>query len=385
MTDGGTNRGMDAALAAAILPDRDDTLLLRACLLDAAPARRSWDEWRAMVGDPKVMLETETRGLKGMLPMIDAAFRRHGLPGPDGMGIYLKAAALREELRTRLIAEFLAGAIDALTQDQVPFTLLGGIVAAYSVYDRPSQRHCHAIDLLVAEADRERTAAALARASFTPLAKSATEFRHAERLALHLWPDIAFHPHHRAPDGGVAARGQPIEVAGRTVQGACATDRYIMALSRAASTPERRNLRWACDARLTAPFVDWPLFLAEAARRHMALPFALLCRHQAQCLDTDIPADTLARLDALAAEAGALDREAALAGALTGLRATRHALAAPGVDTATRLAIGRYLALPSSQCMAWSYGPAGGVKRTFQRLHRPASYVVSRTRRRLAT
>lgn len=384
MTDGGPILGLAAALAAAILPDRADTLLLRACLLDAASARRSWDDWRAMVGDPKAMLETETRGLKGMLPMIDAASRRHGLPGPDGMGIYLKASTLREELRTRLIAEFLAGAIDALTHDQVPFTLLGGIAAAYSVYDRPSQRHCHAIDLLVAETDRTRTAVALARAGFTPLAQSATEFRHTERLALHLWPDIAFHPHHRAPDGGVAARAEPLEVAGRTVQGACATDRFIMALSRAASTPERRNLRWACDAWLTAPLVDWPLFLAETARRHLALPFALLCRHQAQSLGAAIPADTLEGLDALAAEAGALDREAALAGALSGLQATRHALAAPGVDTATRLAIGRYLAVPSAECMAWSYGPAGGVKRTLQRLRRPASYVISRSRSRLA-
>ncbi len=368
-----------------MLPDQADTLLLRACLLDTEQAHESWNAWRALVGDPKVMLETESRGLKGMLPLIDAAFRRHGLPGPEGMGIYLKAATLREELRTRLIAEFLAGAIDALAQDQVPFTLLGGIVAAYTVYERPSQRHCHAIDLLVSEADRGRTASVLARAGFSPLAGSATEFRHTDGLALHLWPDVAVHPHHRAPDGGVALRAEPVDVAGRAVAGACATDRFLMALSRASSTPERRNLRWACDLRLTAPLVDWPLFLVETARRRMALPVALLCRHQAQSLDAAIPADVLTQLDALAAQAGPLDREAALAGALTGLRATRHAFAAPDVDVATRLAICRYVALPSAQCLAWSYGPAGGLKQAMQRLYRPASYVVSRTRRRLAS
>ncbi len=372
--------GLRAALAAAICPDETDTLLLRACLLDAAPAREAWDAWSARAGDPKQLLETETRGLKGMLPMIDAAFRRHGLPGPHGMGTYLKAATLREELRTRLIAGFLGGALEAIDRDGIGFTLLGGIVSAHAVYPNPAQRHCHAIDLLVPET--ARAPAALARAGFTPLAGSATEFRHTDGLALHLWPDIAFHPHHRAGASGVTGRAMRLDLGSRDVPAACPSDRFLMALSRAASTPERGNLRWACDAYLTAPLVDWQLFLAEAEHRRMALPLGALCRHLAEQLDAAIPAEIIARLDAMPATR--LDREAALAGALTGLSATRRAMAAPGIDNAARLAIIRHLALPSAQSMAWEYGPASGVSRAVQRLHRPFGFAASRVRRRLA-
>lgn len=372
--------GLRAALGAAVCPDETDTLLLRACLLDGPAARQAWDAWCTRAGDPKVLLETETRGLKGMLPMIDAAFRRHGLPGPPGLGTYLKAATLREELRTRLIAGFLAGVLDAFETNGIGFTLLGGIASAHAVYPSPVQRHCHAIDLLVPEKDL--APAALGRAGFTPLAGSATEFRHTDGLALHLWPDIAFHPHHRAASAGIAGRAAGLDLGSRVVPAACPTDRFLMALSRAASTSERGNLRWACDAYLTAPHVDWRLFLAEAERRHMALPLGPLCRYLAEQLGAAVPAGIVARLDALPETP--LDREAALAGALTGLSATRRAMAAPGVDPATRLAIVRYLALPSARCMAWEYGPAGGLSRIAQRLHRPFAYAASRLRRRLA-
>lgn len=373
--------GLRPALAAVILPDGADTLLLRACLRDAAPAREAWHAWCAHVGDPKRFLETEARGLKGMLPMIDGAFRRHGLSGPDGIGVYLKAATLREELRTRLIAGFLVGALGAFEEDGIPVTLLGGIVSAHTVYSRPTLRHCHAIDLLVPPSDRDRARVALARAGFSALAGSATEFRHLDGLALHLWPDIAFHPHHRAPDGGVAARAVAVDLDGRSVPGAGPADRLIMALSRAASTTERGNLRWACDAFLTAPLVDWTLFLAEANRRHMALPSAILCRYLAEGLGAAIPGDIMEQLDRRAAAATPLDREAALDGALTGLTAARRALAAS--DGPARRAIARHVAFPSARCMAWSYGPAGNLTRALQRLHRPVRYVVSRAGRRL--
>lgn len=376
-------RGLHAALAAAILPDRADTLLLRACLLDASRARAAWDEWRGLVGDPKVALETETRGLKGLLPLVDAAARAHGFPGPEGLSVYLKASALREELRTGLIAAILARLLDALEADGIPFTLLGGLVAAQTVYPAPILRHCHAIELLGADSDRTRATMALAQAGFAPRDLARGEFVHTDGLPLRLLRDIAFHPHHEAPDGGVTARAVRLTLAGRSVPSASATDRMLMALSRAASSPERANLRWATDAWLTAPLVDWSLFMSEVTRRRLELPVSLLCRHLADAMDAAIPRAVLAQLDEAAARATELDHEAALAGALTGLSALRRALAAPGVEARARWTIARLLALPSAQCLAWRYGPAGPMGRALQRLHRPAGYMISRTRRRL--
>ncbi len=380
-----TYRGLAAALAAAILPDRADTLLLRACLLGAPAARTAWTDWCGLVGNPKVALETETRGLKGLLPLVDAAARAHCFSGPAGLGIYLKASALREELRARLIAAILARVLEALEADGIPFTLLGGLVAAQTVYVTPILRHCHAIELLVADSDRTRATVALAGAGFAPRDATRGEFAHTDGLALRLWRDIAVHPHHEAPDGGVMARAVPLKLDGTTAPSACATDRMLMALSRAASSPERGNLRWAADAWLTAPFVDWPLCLAEVTRRRLDLPVSLLCRHLADAMDAPIPGAVLTQLDAAAAHANDLDREAALAGALTGLSAVRRALAAPGVEARTRWEIARFLALPSAQCLAWTNGPAGPMSRSVQRLHRPVGYVVARTRRRLGS
>ncbi|MEN3974482.1 nucleotidyltransferase family protein [Emcibacter sp. SYSU 3D8] len=370
----------NAALAAAILPDWQDVQLLRACLLQKEPATRAWAAWCGAVGNPKRELETETRGLKGILPLLDASTRAHALPGPDGMGIYLKASTLREDLRTRIIHRILLGTLEALEADGIPYVLLGGIVAAHTVYPVPSHRHCHAIDLLAPDS----AAGTLARAGFTPLTGSPGAFQHAEMLMLNLRQDIAFHPHHQLPDGGIAARAQPVDLGDRAAPGAGATDRLIMALSRAASTPDRGNLRWACDVWLTAPDVDWRLFVDETVRRRLSLPFAVLCRGLAEALDAAIPAGVIARLEDEAARARPIDREAALAGALTGLSAARRALSAPGAGLPERLEIARFLALPSPQCLGWTYGPAGTVARTLQRLHRPVAYVVERTRQRLA-
>ncbi len=377
-------RGLNAAIAAAILPDRADTLLLRACLLDAGPARAAWDAWCGAVGDPKAALETETRGLKGLLPLVDAAARAHGFPGPDGLGIYLKASALREELRTGLIAAILARVLDALEADRIPFTLLGGLVAAHTVYAAPALRHCHAIELLVSGQDRAPAAAALARAGFTPLDLARTAFRHTDGLALNLLRDIAFHPHHQVLDGGVVRRAAPLDLGGRATSCACATDRLMMALSRAASTRERANLRWADDAFLTLPVVDWPVFLAETVTRRLALPFSLLCRYLADALGGYIPREVLAALDVEAGRAGRLDREAAVDGAFTGLGAARRALGAPGIDVGAWLEIVRYLVLPSSTCLSWTYGPANIVLGAIQRAHRPVRYVTGAVRRRWA-
>lgn len=374
----------NVALAAALLPGRLDTLLLRACLLEAGPAGEAWETWRGIVGDPKTTLETETRGLKGLLPLLDAAARGHGLPTSGGLGIYLKAGTLREELRLTAIMAILGNVLDALDRHGIRCTLSGGVVAAYTAYAMPYHRHCHAIDLLIMPGDRAAAVAAIVPAGFAPVAGSPTEFRHTDGLALHLRHDLAFHPHHVASDDDVARRVAPLDLGGRSVSCTSAADQLLMALSRAASTRERANLRWACDAFLTFPVVDWPVFLAETMKRRLAVPFSVLCRYLAESLGGRIPPDVLAALDVEAGRAGRLDREAAIDGALTGLGAARRALGAPGIDVGAWREIVRYLVLPSSTCLSWTYGPANVILRAIQRAHRPVRYVTGAVRRRWA-
>jgi hypothetical protein len=370
--------GLDAALAAVIVPDAADTALLRVCLCPGDAARRAWVDWCGRIGDPKTYLEREARGLKGLLPLLHEAIGREDLEASPDLRTYLKAARLREELRLGVILRLLEQALAALREVEVPHLLVGGVAAAFVCHPDPVARHVHDIDLLVPRQAWPAAARALAPLGFA--AERPGVLRHRDGLPLLLHEDLVEHPHHGLadvpPDRVVLPVGDGAAAVGPT-------SLLVAALARGAARPDRTNLRWACDAwRLAANgAVDWHLLEQEISRRRMAVAAAPLARHVADSLGAALPPTVAVELERLAAAATPLDREAALDAAITGLTSARRALAA--ADGA-RGRLVRFVLWPSPDRLAWRYGPASPPRRLLQRITRPLRYVAGRARRRVA-
>ena len=135
-----------------ILPGEERTALLRACLLSGAAGRSAWEAWRERTGDAKKTFEDDHTGLKGLLPLVQAALDRNGVTGDRPMLTYARAARLREELRSKVYREICGRVLAALAVADVPVIALKACVVAETAYESPAIRHCHAVDLLVLDA-----------------------------------------------------------------------------------------------------------------------------------------------------------------------------------------------------------------------------------------
>ena len=143
----------DGPYAAALrraLPTRDHELLLRACLCEPSIAQSAWTEFSARVGDAKLYFEADEGGLKGLLPFVEASLARNCIDAGKAFHTYARVAAVREELRSGIYSEVLAGLLDALERAGVSNVLLKGAALSATVYPQPSTRHNHAIDVWVA-------------------------------------------------------------------------------------------------------------------------------------------------------------------------------------------------------------------------------------------
>src|SRR5271166_5856468 len=85
-----------------LLPDARDTLLLRACLGDAASAAAAWDAWLAMSeGLPRALAERPRS--RRFLPLLHHALSVHGIALTEPALSILRAATLWEERRATRI------------------------------------------------------------------------------------------------------------------------------------------------------------------------------------------------------------------------------------------------------------------------------------------
>ena len=152
-----------------VLPTGEQTWLMRACLHDGAVGRQAWHSWHGLVGNPKAVLETDSTGLKGLLPLLHEGIRRNGCGVDKPLRDYLGIARLREELRDELIREICAAVLSALADADVHFIVLRGIALSETVYQHPSLRHCHGIDILVMQHDMGKAARAMAELGLRPV------------------------------------------------------------------------------------------------------------------------------------------------------------------------------------------------------------------------
>ena len=370
-----------------ILPGRERTALLRACLLSGEAGRSAWEAWQERTGDAKKTFEDDNTGLKGLLPLVQAALERNGVTGDRPMLTYARAARLREELRSKVYREICGRVLAALAAADVPVIALKACVVAETAYESPAVRHCHAVDLLVRDGDMARTAQILAAREFTrawvQLAPGPhhVSYQHSSSLPLELHSRLFNIPCDELSMDGIWARSQPRTIAGAATRILSPADNVLHVCGHAAGVRARANLRWAADAWHIIDRhrdLDWQGFLDCAEASGLALPLYVMMRYLAEDLDAPVPPHVVAALAETARRGGGREREAALLGALTGLTATVRALFREAGGWRTRARLIRFVVLPSPACMGWSYRIPHWSMLPFFYVYRPFRYAGTR-------
>jgi hypothetical protein len=79
---------------------------------------------------------------------------------------YLRAARVREQLRTEAVQQVCSNALTIIGNTGATPIVLKGVAMAETVYPEPSTRHCHDLDILLTHDGFDSAVAALSRAGF---------------------------------------------------------------------------------------------------------------------------------------------------------------------------------------------------------------------------
>ena len=151
----------------AILPNRDQTLLLQACLFPVDAASASWQEWLHKTARPKNTLQDVKGGFKRLLALLGYRLRNDRIEAGPEIRAYLRASRVREQLRSEGVRDLCRRVLAGLASAGVPAIVLRGVMAAETLYPDPALRHCHDLDLMIAPEYMDATALALGPLGFS--------------------------------------------------------------------------------------------------------------------------------------------------------------------------------------------------------------------------
>ncbi|MDH3700347.1 MAG: hypothetical protein OEU46_03455, partial [Alphaproteobacteria bacterium] len=143
----------------------------------------------------------------------------------------------------------------------------------------------------------------------------------------------------------------------------------------------RGNLRWAIDAWLLIHRMedsDWVALQRYAQEGRLELPMLTMLRYMADALDAPIPEFLFTQLSISAQQTRRPGREAALSGAIIGLSALREAWSRRIGTADARRELIRFLLLPSSIYLRWSYGTTARASLPLFYAYRPLSFLMER-------
>lgn len=304
-----------------ILPTREETLLLRACLLPDEAGRAAWRKWQEQLGDPIQVLRADGQTLKRWLPLLQHSLHSNRVAAARPFQTLLRAAYLKEQLRCQAIRPIIQETVFSLRGDGIEPIVLRGIALADTVYPDPALRHCHDIDLLVRPMDLE----CLVHSGLTGLRPDRLEsgsggsliFVHESGLPVQFHTRLFRLPYYLNPVG-LWDKTSPREIAGLTALTLPPELSLLHICGHAACSPSRESLTWVCDSVSLIrayPHLDWEIFSQYVVSSRLALPVSLMLNYLAGELDARIPEHVRERLDREAARTGSAGREAALHGA----------------------------------------------------------------------
>lgn len=279
---------------AVLLPDRTETLFLKACL--GVETNASWTKLRADLPDLKAMI-AGAPAFKRLLPLLFHTLTRDGITvAPSDLAV-LRLASAWEERRAARIDELLRDIAGALADCTIEPVLVKGVALAHGAYPKPALRHCHDIDLLIPVHQREMAADAMCRLGFSGRgAKTPEDGRlvlvHTDGLPVSIHSDLAGVPPSRLVRSGIAS------ISTRIV---APEDLLLFLAAQLLAGRVRDRTSWVVDMVLMlratpAVEIDWPYLVDKASERDLALVLLAMTTYLDIEFGTAIPTPALAHL-----------------------------------------------------------------------------------------
>lgn len=150
--------------ASVLLPDREETLFLKASL--GVDTQRSWGDWRACKPDLNMAIASSP-ACKRLLPLLFFTLKRSGIAVAQGELALLRVAASWERQRAERVGSLLVDILATLKESSIEPVVLKGVALAHLAYPEPWLRHCHDLDLLIPEHQHSRAVEAISRLGFS--------------------------------------------------------------------------------------------------------------------------------------------------------------------------------------------------------------------------
>ena len=305
------------------LPNAEQTLLLRACLLAGGDSSTAWEDWRAGVADPFLALSDTNRWARSLLPLLMSAVSRSGAELNASTLSYLRAAFVREKLRMETYRNVRRLVLSSLEAQGLRPIVMKGAAFAETLYDTAEHRHCHDIDLLIRHSEARLVLPIIEKiglsAVSSPEGTAHALFIHSSGLPLraHTRPFLAhvYNP----PVEELFERAKDCMLDGVAARILCPVDALVHLCGHASSVPGVDALRWVCDAFLLigrAPDLDWDQLLERAVAMNVVVPLALRLDYLAAEFHAQVPAHVSQRLQNAAGDAPFSTMRAAFQGTL---------------------------------------------------------------------
>jgi hypothetical protein len=377
-----------AEALSVLVPSEAETALLQACLHSGESARHGWQCWRGRPGASPAEVCSALAKSRTLLPLLERSAARNDLDLGRDVLPYLRAVALREELRAARYRMIAADAITALDRAGTDPWVVRGAALAATAYESWPLRHCHDLDLLVDAQALEGAVAALDGAGFRQVAgvaasctDSVVEHPSGLQVALHTRPfALAYY----AADDAFRRGGQHVAIEGLLVAAPSPEATLVHVLGHATYSSSRRNLRWVADAWhiLSRPDeLDWEDVQARIAAHRLALPVSVLLDYLA-AFGMAVPPGALTRLRERAARADRVAEDVALGGITSAMQGDVLGIWRSTRSWRARLRLARWAVAPTPTYVRETFGVPGDWRLPFCYLYRPARFLGGRLARR---
>jgi hypothetical protein len=259
----GVHSTTDLALP-GLWPTYEQSLVLKAALLPAEPARAAFHEWLALAdfeGD-------FDNGTFRLLPLLYSNMRRHGIE--HGIMSRLKGIYRLTWYKNNKLFHDLHPVIEALSVAGIPIMLLKGVPLALLYYRNVALRPMADIDVLVPPEMVSQALAEMTRFAHTPFALASSDYLK-YRHAMQYWSessgeiDLHWHALYETCDGNYDdvfwKTARPLEFNGIRCQVPDATWMFFHTVIHGVRWNAEPPIRWIADAmtilRSTDNEIDW--------------------------------------------------------------------------------------------------------------------------------
>jgi Uncharacterised nucleotidyltransferase len=288
------------------LPNRFETLLLRASLLEGEPARAAFAQWRKDLD-----VEALDFGSQRILPLLNRNLRGHLCTDP--LAGRFQGVARYAWYMNQVLTAAVVPVIRSFDRAGIEVLALKGMALVGSLPEQIGLRAMTDIDLLVHPCDLAVAMNFLTQGGWWPwwgtirfvLQEWAPRTKSCEftagrnrQLDLHWfmfdqtrWPEA---------DVPVWSRSIPVKIGGENCRAPSFEDQLIHACVHGAPWNGIGTLRWAADSvtilRAVGPRFDWDYLVEESCRRRVVLQVRSCLHYLLEALDQPVPATVLRRL-----------------------------------------------------------------------------------------